>query len=264
MTEKIDNFEKHRGLGKTLLLSYNGNEGSEEYMFNGIVNKIVSVLKSQETKEFVNSSTEDIIKAFAFQDAESIVKSGVGTIDYVVSIKDILFWNKVKIWLSNIYDNPDMEVKISSKFAEDNDKYVDYTKRQLQYITEIDEDEKIDYYANLTRAWLIGYIDSSIYFKLVYLLKIFTLEELKYLRDDYNEVEFTTTNFYIKEYERHGIVEIVQETDQGNTVYRYSHLAKVFLVVGLRYGEMNIGFEKLGLADLEVINTRVGHELLEL
>ncbi|MDE7133614.1 MAG: hypothetical protein K2O65_17785, partial [Lachnospiraceae bacterium] len=178
-------------------------------MLNTILENLVTVLKSGETQKFAMESIENIAKLCLTGDIESGVHEIIGGIQYASSIKDILFWSKMKKWLENTYSSPDMEDKISSKFTEDEPKYKEYTMRQIQYIAQVDEEEKICYYANLTRAWLIGSIDTSIYFKLAYLLRVFTLEELEYLKNDYKKEEFEKIDFYIREFSLYGLVDVV-------------------------------------------------------
>ena len=42
---------------------------------------------------------------------------------------------------------------MSSKFTKDNSDYLKFVKRQIHLIDKMDADEKIDYYANLTRCF---------------------------------------------------------------------------------------------------------------
>lgn len=233
-------------------------------MFQNLVEKLSCILKEQKTRDFAKESVENIAKFFLAKDGESGAKQVVETAQYVSGIKDILFWSKMKKWLENTYQSPDMEVKIASKFSEDEPKYKEYTKRQLQFIAQVDEEEKIDFYSNLTRAWLLGYIATSLYFKLAYLLKIFTLEELDYLKQNYSTAEISEINYYIREFSLYGLIDVVETTNLGNSVYRYSQLAGIFLDVGLYFNdERKIKYSNLGLSDLKVENTKTCMEITE-
>ena len=123
-------------------------------MLERMLNAFTTVLKSGATKKFAEQSIENIAKACIGGDVESGVQEAVEIGQYIGSIKDILFWEKIKKWLEKTYASPDMEVKISTKFTEDETKYREYTKRQRQLIAQVAEEPKIDLYANLTRAWL--------------------------------------------------------------------------------------------------------------
>lgn len=229
-----------------------------------IVENLLCIVKSEETKKFVESSAENIASICLTGDLQSgILQESKDFVKYAGSIKDILFWEKMKEWLTGIYNDPQMEIKASSKFTEDNSKLYEYTKRQIQYIAEIDEIEKINYYANLTRSWLMGYIKTSVYFKLVYLLKVFTLEELDYLKKNYTENEIMEVNFYIREFSLYGLIDVIEETSEGNTTYKYSDLSKVFLYSGIDYGNYPIKFDHIGLEDMKITNTKACMEVIE-
>lgn len=234
-------------------------------MLEKIINAFTTVLKSGETKKFAEQSIENIAKACIMGDVESGVREIVETGQYIGSIKDIIFWEKIKKWLEKTYTSPEMEVKISSKFTEDEPKYREYTKRQIQFIAQVDEEEKIDFYANLTRTWLLGYIDSSLYFKMSYLLKLFTLEELEYLKENYNTNPITDINFYIREFSLYGLVDTIETTNLGNSTYKYSDLAEIFVSCGLLFDDddIKIHFAMKGLKDLKVENTRTCQEWIK-
>ena len=232
-------------------------------MLEKILNAFTTVLKSGETKKFAEQSVENIAKVCIMGDVESGVREAVETGKYIGSIKDVLFWGKIKKWLEKTYASSEVEAKISSKFTEDEPKYREYTKRQIQFIAQVDEEEKIDFYANLTRAWLLGYIDSSLYFKMSYLLKIFTLEELEYLKENYDTNSITDINYYIREFSLYGLVDVVENTNVGHSTYKYSDLAEAFVSCGLLFNDgKKIPFIMKGLQDLKVENTRTCQELV--
>lgn len=232
-------------------------------MMGKILDTLIEIFKAKETKEFAGKSVENMAKICMTGDIKSTINEAVETGKYIGNIKDVLFWNKIKKWLQNTYDSPDMEAKLSSKFTEDELKYKKYTKRQLQFIAQIDEEEKIDYYANFTRAWLLGCIDSSLYFKMSYLLKVFTLEELEYLKDNYKSGELTDVNFYIREFSLYGLIDIVETTNLGNSSYKYSDMAKIFVACGWFDDDLNIPSMRVGLKDLKVENTKTCLEITE-
>lgn len=232
-------------------------------MMGKILDTLIEIFKAKETKEFAGKSVENMAKICMTGDIKSTINEAVETGKYIGNIKDVLFWNKIKKWLRNTCDSPDMEAKLSSKFTEDELKYKKYTKRQLQFIAQIDEEEKIDYYANFTRAWLLGCIDSSLYFKMSYLLKVFTLEELEYLKDNYKSGEITDVNFYIREFSLYGLIDIVETTNLGNSSYKYSDMAKIFVACGWFDDDSNIPSMRVGLKDLKVENTKTCLEITE-
>ena len=232
-------------------------------MFERIVDNLSKIFKAKQTKEFAKNSAENIARVCLLKDGESGIKEAVEVVRYVGSIKDILFWSNIKKWLEETCKEPELEVELSTKFTQDEENYKEYAKRQIQFIAQIDEEKKIELYANLTRAWLMGYIDKTLYFKLAYLLKVYTLEELDYLKNNYTCNEIETVNYYIREFSLYGLMDIDTMTDQRNSIYKYSMLAKIFREVCLCYEEEKIEYVNLGLEDLKVVNTRTCLEILE-
>ena len=77
---------------------------------------------------------------------------------------------------------------MSSKFTKDNSDYLKFVKRQIHLIDKMDADEKIDYYANLTRCFLLSDMDLALYYKLANFISICIPEELFYIQNfDYDK-----------------------------------------------------------------------------
>lgn len=58
------------------------------------------------------------------------------------------------------------QVKMAGKFSEDNKDYERFVKRQIHLINEIDDDKKVDYFAQLTSCYLLTEMDNALYYKL--------------------------------------------------------------------------------------------------
>lgn len=75
-------------------------------MVDKISDTLTKVYKSNKTSEFKKKSVENMAKICITGDLESGVFECVETAKYIVGIKDILFWEKMKKWLENTYVSP--------------------------------------------------------------------------------------------------------------------------------------------------------------
>lgn len=83
------------------------------------------------------------------------------------------------------------QVKMAGKFNEDNKDYEKFVKKQTNFINEINDDKKIDFFAQLTRCYLLIEMGNALYYKLARFLIMCTPQELDYIVSfDYEE----TTN----------------------------------------------------------------------
>lgn len=95
----------------------------------------------------------------------------------------ILFWDKMKQFLLGTFYSYEDQVKLSARFYPDEKKYIEFVKKQIYLIDEIDDDAKIDYYAKLTRSFLLTELESNLYFKLAKIISLCTVDELKFLQE---------------------------------------------------------------------------------
>lgn len=194
-----------------------------------LATKIASFIKSDEVKKYKEETIENIAAIILTGDAISVGKQLISTGKLVLSIPDIIFWAKMRRFLLGSYANFSEQIKMSEKFDDDN-RWNDFTKRQIYIINELDDDKKIDFFSNLTRAVLFGLIDLPLYFKLANILKATTREELMYLRD-HIETKTHSENVYINSLASHGLAATFLMDAGGNTRvdginrYRFTSLA---------------------------------------
>ena len=145
----------------------------------------------------------------------------------LVHMPTALFWDKMRRFMYGTFRCREDQVKLVEKFKKCSDKYYDFVKKQVALVDSMDEDEKIDYFAQLTRCFLLCEIDSALYFKLVYFIKNCTVDELKYLaalRSD----ERLDNNLWVSVLSLQGL--FVQEQDSiGKTWYVLSDVGKLRL-----------------------------------
>lgn len=187
--------------------------------------KVFSTLvHNEDLQKYAGDAFLNFIKAVTFND----VGAGVKTLDDVrkilVHIPTVLFWDKMKRYLYGTFRNFSDQIKLAEKFHDDNPKYQKFVKKQIQLINELDDDEKIDYFAQLTRSFLMTGLEEILFFKLTKFLNICTPYELAFLKSvDYNYS--STNNVIISSLYQYGL--FVQKTDHKNNVrYALSDFAK--------------------------------------
>jgi len=152
-----------------------------------ILEAIAVVVKSKELKEYADSSVENFASVVLGGRLVSAKKQIESTTNLLFSIPDILFWDKMKCFLCGTYSDFNFQKKIFEKFSEE--EWIDFTKRQIHIVNEIEDDAKIAYFSNLTKSFAQNFIDLPLYFKLAKALQGTTREELRYLSTNINRRE---------------------------------------------------------------------------
>jgi len=198
--------------------------------FCEIINSVIGFVKSKEVKAYAGESTENFASIILSEDPVSIGKQVVATGKLLFSIPDIIFWDKMQRFLSGVYVDYEAQLKMCRKFDND-EKYADFTKRQIHILNELDDDKKVDFFANLTQAVLLELIDLPLYFKLATVLKVTTREELDYLSANIKRRE-SVIDVYMVSLLQNGLV---MKYDQGrgfwmdepyNDTYDFTSLAQ--------------------------------------
>ena len=150
-------------------------------------------------------------------------------------------------FLRGVFRSFEDQIKMAERFDPRTDDYEKFTVKLVSILNQIDVDEKVDYYANLTRAFLLDLINAEVFFKLAKFLLQCTMDELLFLQGiDYN---FTSPNtMMISALFQYGLIE------QGESVnnerrYKLSDFAKALKQNSLNfYSEMH-GVKRIGSYD---------------
>lgn len=209
------------------------------------IENLATIIKSKDLQQYKGDFFHNILKAICLEDTGAITDIVNNSAQMVFHMPNILFWDKMERFLYGTYSNFEEQVKMASKFGTD-DEYVEFTKRQINLINDINDNMKIDYFAKLTRALLLELIDSELYFKLSEILLRCTREELNYLKENYttNEVEL---NIYIESFVNVGLAKmsILQADFEGNgSLYKYTKLAEKLDKYALSYNEKSYNYHK--------------------
>ena len=147
------------------------------------IDKLRTILTDEELQHYAGDSFWKLIQTVITADPFAAISSGKDIKDLVFHLPAVLFWDKMKRYLLGTFLDYEDQVKMASKFNNDNKKYNEFVKRQIQLINQIDDDYKVDYFAALTRSFLLTDLEEDLFFKLSKYIMICTPSELKFLKD---------------------------------------------------------------------------------
>ena len=144
------------------------------------------------------------------------------------------FWDKMQRYLFGTFKCFDDQVKMSEKFTKNNSCYESFVKKQINLVNEMNDDKKIDYFAMLTRCFLLNEMENDLYYKLARFINMCTSDELDYIRDfDYNNR--SKINAVISSLYQYGLFEQSESNDGAD--YVLSGFAKALKNNCLNYDE---------------------------
>lgn len=119
---------------------------------------------------------------------------------------------------------------MAEKFTTDNKELNKYVLRMMETVNKIDLDEKIKYYAYLTRMLLLNTIDDALFHKLSQVLLNCTLYELEFINShsEHSRFEYDLTVAALK-----NTMLVRQDKDCDTTLYMFTDLAKTLKTYSL-------------------------------
>lgn len=147
------------------------------------IQALQTILTDEDLQKYANDGFWNLIEAVISKDAFAGISAIKNVKDLIFHMPTILFWDKMKRYLFGTFHGYDEQIKMAEKFNQDNQKYYEFVKRQIHLINEFDEDIKIDFFANLTRAFLLTPLEENLFFKLAKIISICTLAELEYIKN---------------------------------------------------------------------------------
>ena len=160
-------------------------------MFENQIATLTTILKDKDIHNYMGDTFWNIIKAVSLGDIGALLDSSIDIKNMLFHAPSVLFWDKVQRYMFGTFRNYAEQVKMAGKFNEENMDYEKFVKRQIHLINEINDDKKVDYFAQLTRCYLLTEMENALYYKLARFLIMCTPEELDYIASfDYEE----TTN----------------------------------------------------------------------
>ena len=146
------------------------------------VHNLVTIMKSKELQEYSKKTIFDLMVAVVMKDNVAAIEAADDMKNLIFHTPTILFWDKMKRYLCGTFYDYEDQVKLAEKFYDDNEKYEEFVKRQMHLINEIDDDRKVDYFAALTRSFLLTSLERELFFKLAKYINLCTSEELNFLQ----------------------------------------------------------------------------------
>ncbi|MCQ2017462.1 hypothetical protein [Clostridium butyricum] len=199
----------------------------------GGMDDINLLAKSNKSHSGLKSFGENLIKAatgdvFAAKDIIKLIVSSP------MLIRDFLFWEKFELFLKGVFLDNDDARKLSEIFADKEEK-VEYSKRIIKIIDDLETDNKVESMIHLTRALLLKLIEKTEYYRLCNALRNTLQEDLKFLNENI-EKTILKENIHIEFLLQNGLVRQTVIDGNGDNEFEFTPLAHMLDKYGLDYG----------------------------
>jgi hypothetical protein len=212
-------------------------------MFENQITALTTILKDKDIHEYAGDAFWNIIKAVSFGDVGALLDSSVDIKNLLFHAPTVLFWDKMQRYMFGTFRDYSEQVKMASKFNCHNNDYENFVKKQIYLINEINDDQKVEYFAQLTRCYLLTEMDNALFYKLARFLTICTSEELCYIAsfkyDETTELTAMVSSLY-----QYGLFE-QQGKENGGVDYVLSGFAKALKSNSLNFDEEISDREKI-------------------
>lgn len=204
-------------------------------MFDKQVTALTAILKDKDIREYSGDAFWNIIKAVVLGDVGALLDATNDLKNILFHTPTVLFWDKMQRYLFGTFRDYSDQVRMSAKFTEDNSEYEAFVKKQIHLINEMNDDRKIDYFAMLTRCFLLTDMEDALYYKLARFINICTPEELEYIKSfDYDKK--SEINAVISSLYQYGLFDQA-EKEHGGVDYVLSGFAKALKDKSLNFDE---------------------------
>ena len=204
-------------------------------MFDKQVTALTAILKDKDIREYSGDAFWNIIKAVVLGDVGALLDATNDLKNILFHTPTVLFWDKMQRYLFGTFRDYSDQVRMSAKFSEDNSEYEAFVKKQIHLINEMNDDRKIDYFAMLTRCFLLTDMEDALYYKLARFRNICTPEELEYIKSfDYDKK--SEINAVISSLYQYGLFDQA-EKEHGGVDYVLSGFAKALKDNSLNFDE---------------------------
>lgn len=207
------------------------------------ITALTTIIRDKDIRKYSGDAFWSIIKATITGDVGALFKAGDDIKNIVLHMPTVLFWDKMQRYLFGTFMNYEEQVKLAEKFNYDNSKYEEFVKRQIHLINEIDDDKKIDYFASLTRSYLLTDLEEALFFKLAKYINICTPAELNFLQSCSYSYHSQNTAMISSLYQ-YGLFS-QREIDGGRIAYVLSDFAKALKHNSLNFDDGLQGQERL-------------------
>ncbi|MBE6599259.1 MAG: hypothetical protein E7638_07455 [Ruminococcaceae bacterium] len=194
-------------------------------MLDRITNGIVAIVKDDDIKNLSKKSLLDFVNIVLNKE---LFASTLAHGEFAIDIKKLLwqipnaiFWDKMYRFMIGTYSNYEYQIKMCEKFHTDNKQFKQFVKKQIQIIEKLDFDDKVNWFSNLTRAFLLELIDEHEYFNFSFALRMISTENLTYLKKiiTMNDVK---ENSILSLFYQHSLVNKFTPTTYGSSTSEYN------------------------------------------
>ena len=217
----------------------------EKIVGGGIMCKKKKLDLNDELKENVKDIgiiTFEEVANCLWEDVPYIVKIGKNLLSLPHLIHQEIFWNKFTKFVSGIKSDPAFEAKFATKIANAEDRS-EYARRIITILEKIEEEQKVDYIINATRALCWDQIDRSLYFRICRAIENVYIDDLKFVFDNYDVKEYFPEDIAVAELTSHGLMR--QEIIDGGTADpNYVAKTHVFTELGKLVYDMALNYER--------------------
>ena len=207
------------------------------------ITTLTTILKNKDIREYAGDAFWNLIKAIVTGDAEAVIYASDDIKNIVFHTPTILFWDKMRRYLYGTFRDYDEQLKLAAKFNYDNQKYEEFVKKQIHLINEIDDDMKVNYFAMLTRCYLLTDLEDALFFKLAKYIDICTPSELEFLQSAPYSYH-SSNNPIVSSLYQYGLFSQT-DADDGGVTYVLSDFAKALKHNCLNFNDGLQGQERL-------------------
>ena len=207
------------------------------------VTALTAILKDRDIRKFAGDSFWSIIKAVSFGDPAALAEAADDMKQLIFHMPAVLFWDKMQRYLFGTFRSYEDQVRMAQKFTRENADYAAFVKKQMHLVNELNDDRKIDDFAQLTRCYLLTELDEALYDKLARYLNICTAGELAYLRT-FGYDQRSALNVMISALYQYGLFDQTQD-ERGGTAYVLSGFGKALKLCSLNFDEGCGGMERI-------------------
>ena len=208
-------------------------------MFENQVTALTTILKDNDIQEYAGDAFWNIIKAVSLGDVGALLDTASDVKNLLFHAPTVLFWDKMQRYMFGTFRNYAEQVKMAGKFDYDNSDYEKFVKKQIHLINEINDDKKVDYFAQLTRCYLLTEMEDALFYKLARFLTLCTPEELDYI-SSFGYEETTVLTAMVSSLYQYGLFD-QREKENGGVDYILSGFAKALKSNSLNFDEGTAG-----------------------
>ena len=204
-------------------------------MLENQINALTRILRDEDIHKYDGDAFCNIIKAVYLGDIGALLDVGKDVKEIIFNIPAILFWDKMKRYMFGTFNDFSEQVKLAEKFNRRNKNYNEFVKKQIHLINEINDDKKVDYFAQLTRCYLLYEMEDALFYKLARFITLCTLEELEYI-SSFGYKATTVLTAKVSSLYQYGLFEQKEKESEG-VDYVLSGFAKALKSDSLNFGD---------------------------